>query len=226
MHASAPITSQPPPAAADAATLDVLDPATGERIGTIPAGDPAQAGAAVRAARAAQPHWARTPPAERAEALKAAARRLREHVDELAALQARETGKSEADSRGGVEAGIVPMRSPVAGSRTSRVAASPGAGGGCEVIGALAGMRGPYPVARRGTRGANWALRRAARRGRQTLRRPARPRARRRRRPACTASCTRCWRVATSVCQEALLGYRTAASGTRGLPIDPRPLPG
>ena len=62
MHASAPITSQPPPAAGDAATLEVLDPATGERIGTIPAGDPAQAGAAVRAARAAQPHWARTPP--------------------------------------------------------------------------------------------------------------------------------------------------------------------
>jgi acyl-CoA reductase-like NAD-dependent aldehyde dehydrogenase len=106
MPASAPISSQPPPAAGDAATLDVLDPATGERIGRIPAGDPAQAGAAVRAARAAQPHWARTAPAERAEALKAAARRLREHVDELAVLQARETGKSEADSRGGVEAGI------------------------------------------------------------------------------------------------------------------------
>src|ERR671929_956008 len=106
MHASAPITSQAPPAVGDAPTLAVLDPATGERIGTIPAGDPAQAGAAGGPAGAPQPHGARPPPAERAEALKAAARRLREHVDELAALQARETGKSEADSRGGVEAGI------------------------------------------------------------------------------------------------------------------------
>ncbi|MCW2597176.1 MAG: hypothetical protein JWP39_3064, partial [Jatrophihabitans sp.] len=39
-------------AAAD--TIDVLDPATGRRIGTIPGGSPEAADAAVQAARAAQ----------------------------------------------------------------------------------------------------------------------------------------------------------------------------
>jgi acyl-CoA reductase-like NAD-dependent aldehyde dehydrogenase len=92
------------PAATD--TIAVLDPATGEQIGTIPAGDPAAADAAARAARAAQPAWARRPAAERAELLKAAARRAREHVDELAELQSRENGRPLAESRGGVEAGI------------------------------------------------------------------------------------------------------------------------
>jgi acyl-CoA reductase-like NAD-dependent aldehyde dehydrogenase len=87
-------------------TIDVLDPATGERIGTIPAGSAEAADAAVRAARAAQPAWARTAPGERAAVLKAAARRLHEHADDLAELQTREGGKPLGDSRGGVDAGI------------------------------------------------------------------------------------------------------------------------
>jgi len=91
-------------AAAD--TLDVLDPATGEVLGTIPAGSPESTDAAVRAARGAWPAWARTAPGERAAVLKAAARRLREHAEELALLQTREGGKPLGDSRGGVEAGI------------------------------------------------------------------------------------------------------------------------
>src|SRR5687767_6975861 len=88
------------------ATIDVLDPATGELAGRIPAGSPEAADAAVRAARAAQPAWARTAPAERAAALKAGARRLREHAEELAALVTLEGGKPPADALGGVEAGI------------------------------------------------------------------------------------------------------------------------
>src|SRR5215210_2970546 len=87
-------------------TLDVCDPATGEVIGQIPVGSPEAADAAVRAARAAQPAWARRPAAERAGMLKAAAARLREHADELAELQTREGGKPLGDSLGGVEAGI------------------------------------------------------------------------------------------------------------------------
>ena len=86
--------------------LDVLDPATGEVIGRIPASGAAEADAAVRAARAAAPAWARTAPADRGAALKAGARRLRERLDEVAELQTRENGKPLADSRGGVEAGI------------------------------------------------------------------------------------------------------------------------
>src|SRR5918999_6558319 len=94
-----------PRAASAAARLDVLDPATGETIGHIPAGSADAADAAVKAARAAQPAWARTAPAERAAVLKAGARRLREHARELAVLQTREGGKPLADSLGGVEAG-------------------------------------------------------------------------------------------------------------------------
>jgi acyl-CoA reductase-like NAD-dependent aldehyde dehydrogenase len=87
-------------------TIEVLDPATGDVVGRIPAGSPEAADAAVRAARAAQPGWARTPPAERAAALKEGARRLRAHAEELAELVAREGGKPLPDALGGVEAGI------------------------------------------------------------------------------------------------------------------------
>jgi len=95
-----------PTAPADTETIAVLDPATGAEIGTIPAGDPGAADAAARAARAAQPAWSHRPAAERAELLKAAARRAREHVDELAELQSRENGRPLGESRAGVEAGI------------------------------------------------------------------------------------------------------------------------
>jgi acyl-CoA reductase-like NAD-dependent aldehyde dehydrogenase len=84
-------------------TFDVLDPSTGEVITAVEVGDP---DAAVAAARTAFPAWARTAPAERAALLKAGARRLREHAEELAELQTREGGKPLDDSRGGVEAGI------------------------------------------------------------------------------------------------------------------------
>jgi acyl-CoA reductase-like NAD-dependent aldehyde dehydrogenase len=87
-------------------TIAVLDPATGEEIGTIPAGDAAAADAAARAARAAQRDWARRAAAERAELLKGAARRAREHADELAELQSRENGRPLEESRAGVDAGI------------------------------------------------------------------------------------------------------------------------
>src|SRR5215210_5986490 len=95
-----------PPAAGLDAHLDVRDPATGEVIGRIPAGSPEAADRAVRAAREAQPAWARRPAAERGGLLKAAAQRLRAHAQELAELQTREGGKPIADSLGGVEAGI------------------------------------------------------------------------------------------------------------------------
>src|SRR4051795_7299443 len=87
-------------------TIAVLDPSTGDEIGTLPAGDGAAASAAARAARAAQPDWARRPAAERAELLKAAAARARARVDELAELVSRENGRPVDESRAGVEAGI------------------------------------------------------------------------------------------------------------------------
>jgi succinate-semialdehyde dehydrogenase/glutarate-semialdehyde dehydrogenase len=86
--------------------LSVLDPATGDPIGHIPAGGVPEANHAVLTARAAQGPWARTAPEARGTALKAAARRVREHARELAALQTLEAGTPLADSLGGVEAGI------------------------------------------------------------------------------------------------------------------------
>src|SRR4051812_26681576 len=88
------------------ASIDVLDPATGEVLGIIPAGDDAAVDAAVRAARSAQAGWARVAPGERGSRLKEAARRLRGHVDELAELQSAENGRPPDESRAGVEAGI------------------------------------------------------------------------------------------------------------------------
>ena len=89
-----------------APAIDVVDPATGEVVGSIPAGSKEAADAAVRAARTAAADWARRSPADRAEILKAGARRLREHAQEIAELQTREGGKPIGDSLGGVEAGI------------------------------------------------------------------------------------------------------------------------
>lgn len=86
--------------------LDVRDPRDDSLVGRVPQCGPAQVDAAVASAAKAAPGWARTSPAERSTALKAAARALTERVDELAELQAREGGKPLGDSRGGVEAGI------------------------------------------------------------------------------------------------------------------------
>src|SRR5919202_1158321 len=84
-------TTAPQPPAATGETIAVLDPSTGAQIGAIPAGDPAAADRAVRAARAAQPAWAG---------------RAREHAGELAELVSRENGRPVDESGAGVEAGI------------------------------------------------------------------------------------------------------------------------
>jgi succinate-semialdehyde dehydrogenase/glutarate-semialdehyde dehydrogenase len=90
--------------AAHDARIGVLDPATGERLGDIPAGGPAEAAAAVARARAAAPGWARTHPSERAAVLRAAAAAIRGARDELALLTTREGGRRLADSLSGVDA--------------------------------------------------------------------------------------------------------------------------
>ena len=53
--------------------ITVLDPRTGETVGRVPIATPPQCDAALRKARAAADGWARTPAAERAGALHAAA---------------------------------------------------------------------------------------------------------------------------------------------------------
>jgi len=87
-------------------TLDVHDPATDELLATLPVADADACSAAVDRAGEAAPGWARTSPGDRSGLLKAWARLLRTHADELALLQTREGGKPLADSEGGVGAGI------------------------------------------------------------------------------------------------------------------------
>jgi acyl-CoA reductase-like NAD-dependent aldehyde dehydrogenase len=93
--------------------LAVIDPATGEAIGHVPACSAPEAHDAVTAARAAYRGWARTAPEARGSLLKAAARRLREHARELAELQTRETGAPLSGSLGGVERGIAAIEAYV-----------------------------------------------------------------------------------------------------------------
>ncbi|GAA2749040.1 aldehyde dehydrogenase family protein [Amnibacterium kyonggiense] len=94
------------PAGLSTRTIEILDPATGEPVGSLPVADEAEAAEAVRRAAAAFPAWAATPPGERGLRLRAAAQALAARADEVAAMNTRETGKSAADAAGGVEAAV------------------------------------------------------------------------------------------------------------------------
>ncbi len=87
-------------------TLTVTNPVDGSVASTVARSTEDDVRNAVARARAAAPAWARTAPAERGALLHAAAQRLREHAQELADLNTRETGKVPGDALGGVEAGI------------------------------------------------------------------------------------------------------------------------
>jgi acyl-CoA reductase-like NAD-dependent aldehyde dehydrogenase len=78
--------------AADGAT-EIKDPATGEVIGKITYGTPADVKAAVDKAAAAQPAWAALSDAERVDYLNRAADNIEAHAEELAYAIVREQGK-------------------------------------------------------------------------------------------------------------------------------------
>jgi betaine-aldehyde dehydrogenase len=73
--------------------IDVVNPATAEVIATFTASSPADVDQAVRAARAALPEWASTPPSQRSAILHRLASRVEEHLEELARLEAIDAGK-------------------------------------------------------------------------------------------------------------------------------------
>ena len=89
--------------------LEVRDPRTDELVSRVPVCGASEVEAALAGAAKAAPGWARTSPADRAAALKAAGRALRDRAAELADLQARESGKAAGDSLGGVEAGLATL---------------------------------------------------------------------------------------------------------------------
>ncbi|MEO7001867.1 MAG: aldehyde dehydrogenase family protein [Ktedonobacterales bacterium] len=79
--------------------IDVLDPASEEKIDDVPAGNAADVTAAVDAANAAFPEWRRMPAGERGELLHEVARKLTEHTEALAELLTQEGGKPLVENR-------------------------------------------------------------------------------------------------------------------------------
>src|SRR5262249_14028887 len=73
-------------------TIDVVDPATEDVIGSVPAGNAADVDVAVRAARAAFDAWSMTESATRAAVLRQIADGMAARSDELAHLITRELG--------------------------------------------------------------------------------------------------------------------------------------
>jgi phenylacetaldehyde dehydrogenase len=81
--------------AASSATLDVFDPASGERLTQVPAAEAADIDLAVRAARGAfeAGPWRRLKPAERGRLVWRIGETILEHADEFAQLEALDSGK-------------------------------------------------------------------------------------------------------------------------------------
>lgn len=82
-----------------ARTLLVTNPANGEAIGNVPSMGAAETRAAIAAAAAAQPGWARRIAAERAEILGRLHGLLLAHIEDLARLLTAEQGKPLAEAR-------------------------------------------------------------------------------------------------------------------------------
>ncbi|HVE24954.1 MAG TPA: NAD-dependent succinate-semialdehyde dehydrogenase [Sporichthya sp.] len=80
-------------------TFGVEDPATAAELCTVADAGAEDALAALGAAAEAQPHWAATPPRDRAEILRSAFEVMTERVDDLALLMTLEHGKPVAESK-------------------------------------------------------------------------------------------------------------------------------
>jgi len=81
-------------------TIDVTNPATGERLGTIPKMGGAETRRAIEAANAAYPKWRAKTAQERSVILRRWSELLLEHQEDLAVLMTAEQGKPLAESRG------------------------------------------------------------------------------------------------------------------------------
>ena len=96
--------------AASGRTLEVQDPATGAVLATVADAGPSDGVAALDAAAAAGPGWARTPPRERGELLRRAFEAVQQHRDEIALLMTLEMGKPLAESQAEVTYGAEFLR--------------------------------------------------------------------------------------------------------------------
>ena len=82
------------------ATFDVIDPANGQTIGTVPSFGVAETRRAVEAANAAYPAWRALTGKERASILRRWYELMLEHQEDLAIIMTAEQGKPMAESRG------------------------------------------------------------------------------------------------------------------------------
>ncbi|WP_026840135.1 NADP-dependent succinate-semialdehyde dehydrogenase [Citrifermentans bremense] len=81
-------------------SIDVTNPATGEKLGTIPKMGGAETRRAIEAANAAFPKWRAKTAQERSTILRRWSELLLEHQEDLAVLMTAEQGKPLAESRG------------------------------------------------------------------------------------------------------------------------------
>jgi malonate-semialdehyde dehydrogenase (acetylating)/methylmalonate-semialdehyde dehydrogenase len=91
-----------------------IDPVSGETSVEVPLSGSAEIGAAVEAARAAQPAWRETPPQKRARALLALRAELLRRRRELVELVSTDMGKTLVDADGEVGRGIESVESAAA----------------------------------------------------------------------------------------------------------------
>lgn len=87
-------------------TLDKFDPATGSRLCAVADSSARDVQEAIAAARSAQPAWAALPAPDRGAALLELALAMRRHRLDIAAMVARETGKSPKDALGETDGAI------------------------------------------------------------------------------------------------------------------------
>jgi len=92
--------------ASDGRTFVKRDPATGASLCHVARSTVADVRYAVELAKKAQPEWAATTAVKRGDVLRQIALLMREHRDAIAALVARETGKSRKDALGETDAAI------------------------------------------------------------------------------------------------------------------------
>src|SRR4051794_3249012 len=79
--------------AVDGATMDVINPATGEKIAEVPEGTQSDVDRAIEAAGKALPEWLDTTPGERMAVLLKMADVIEENAEELVRLESLNTGK-------------------------------------------------------------------------------------------------------------------------------------
>ena len=83
-----------------AGARDVLNPADGQTVGSVPLADAAQLDAAAEAAKRAFASWRGTSPRDRSRLLRAGAERIRDRAEDLATIMTLEQGKPRLEAKG------------------------------------------------------------------------------------------------------------------------------